>query len=268
MKAKVDGRYLVPGLIRGLGVLRQMSANHGPVTLSSLAQALGLSRAATYRLIYTLEHEGYVVRDETTKAYRLSARVLELGFDYLSSIDITKLAEPHLQSLSASLGANAHLGILEGHEVVYVLRVVARTRLVSNIQVGSRFPVHANAMGRMLVAGLSGDGVAAVHERLKNQEPPIPGLASLKAFMHVAENDAHRGYVVQSSVHNPGMLSIAAAVRDQSGATVAAINTVGAEAAMRKLGVESKLVMAVRQAAMEISKALGFRDKVRGQRSA
>jgi IclR family pca regulon transcriptional regulator len=254
---EADDRYLIPGLIRGLKLLRLFTRDTPEMTLTALAGAMGLSRSATFRLVYTLEEEGYLRRDEARKLYRVTSRILELGFEYLNSQEINKLAEPHLQALSRDTEANAHLGILDGTQVVYLLRAVARTRLVSNIQVGTRLPAHTTSMGRVLIAALAPDELKALFQDLRAEPGEVPVPRSFEAFRRQAEEDAARGHVVAQSAYDHGVLSIAAPVRGRDGAVVAAINIVGHELAMRAEGAESKLVNAVQKAAAAISGELG-----------
>ena len=96
---ETDSRYIVPALSRGLVLLEAFSAERPTLTLSELSKAVGLSRSSTYRLVYTLEDMGFLLRDEGTKNYRLGTRILALGFAYLASQELVEIAQPHLETL-------------------------------------------------------------------------------------------------------------------------------------------------------------------------
>lgn len=147
-----DDPYIVGALVRGLEVLRAFNAEHPSLSMTELAHVLGWNRTAPFRLIYTLQKLGYLHQDPQTKRYSLGSRVMELGFEYLHSLQLPELAQPYLEKLREETGASAHLGILEGSEVVYVARVQTRLMSASNVHVGSRLPAHATSMGKVLLA--------------------------------------------------------------------------------------------------------------------
>ncbi len=117
-----DGRYRVPGLIRGLALLEAFSGERSSLSLADLSRVLGASRSSTFRIAYTLNELGYLVRDDATKSYRLGSRVLGLGFGYLSSLELAESARPHLEALRDRTDCSAHLAVLDGVEIVYVAR--------------------------------------------------------------------------------------------------------------------------------------------------
>src|SRR3954463_15567337 len=91
--------YFVQSLERGLAVIRAFDAEHPELTLSDVARATGLTRAAARRFLLTLCDLGYVRSDG--RFFMLTARVLELGYAYLSALSLPEVAEPHLEALVA-----------------------------------------------------------------------------------------------------------------------------------------------------------------------
>jgi IclR family pca regulon transcriptional regulator len=259
---------MIPGLKRGLALLRIFTRDSPQMSLTELARAMELSRPATYRLVYTLENEGFLSREAETKRYRLSSGVLALGFEFLHSQEIVKIAAPYLQELSNEAEANAHLGVLDGWEVVYLHRVVARTRLrlITNIQVGTRLPAHCTSMGRVLLSGLSEPELQEIFNALKAHKLPVPIPGSFKTFSIAAKNDRVKGVVVNKSVFDTSVMSIAAPIFNQEGTMVAAINIVGHELAMRRSGIETNLKRAVLKAAAAICRDLGYAKPVSNRR--
>ncbi len=81
----------MPGLSRGLALLQLFPRSKPAKTLAELAAGLGLSRSATYRLVYTLEADGFIARDAETRRYRLTSKTLDLGFEYLHAQPITEI---------------------------------------------------------------------------------------------------------------------------------------------------------------------------------
>src|SRR5215470_16083576 len=143
----------VQSLDRGLAVIRAFGPDRERLSLSEVARATGLTRAAARRFLLTLVKLGYVRSDG--REFSLRPRVLELGYAYLSGLALPEVAEPHLEELSAKLHESSSISVLDGHHIVYVARVATKRIMTVAISVGTRFPAYAASMGRVLLAGLS-----------------------------------------------------------------------------------------------------------------
>ena len=150
-----DDRYLVGGLMRGLDVLRCFDREHPTLSLGDVARRLGWRRTEPFRFLHTLESLGYLRRDPVTKRYELTPKVLEIGFSALANLQLPELAQPYLERLRDRTNGSAHVGILDGKDVVYVGRAASRSILSSTIHIGSRLPAHATAIGKTLLASKS-----------------------------------------------------------------------------------------------------------------
>lgn len=254
---EIDPRYMVPGLSRGLALLQRFTRDHPAQTLAELADGMGLSRSAAYRLLYTLEKEDFVQRDRATRRYRPTTRILTLGFEFLNSQAINDIAQPFLRRLSDITGAAAHLVVLDGWQVVYLARVAPPVALVSNLQVGTRLPAHLATTGRLLLSGLDDDRLRQTYRQIrrKNRGAPPPPLETLEA--ELATHRRH-GYIYSGSLIDPGLKTFASLVRDSSGAVAAAINVVGPGKLLDDFGGEVALRGVVGDAALSISRQLGY----------
>src|SRR5215471_4190173 len=143
----------VQSLDRGLAVIRAFGPDRERLSLSEVARATGLTRAAARRFLLTLVKLGYVRSDG--REFSLRPKVLELGYAYLSGLALPDVAEPHLEDLSAKLHESSSISVLDGHNIVYVARVATKRIMTVAISVGTRFPAYAASMGRVLLAGLS-----------------------------------------------------------------------------------------------------------------
>ncbi len=212
---KTDDRYLVPGLARGMEVLAAFSPTRKQLSLAELAATLGTTRSALFRVTYTLTTLGFLVQDPGRQFFSLGPAVLRLGVGYLATRSLVEAALPLLEALRDRTGWSAHLGVLEGRELVYLLRLPTHRRM-SIVHEGSRLPAQATSMGRVLLAGRD----AAALGDLYRDAPPRGGMAALLAQ---AKCDARRGHVQHMGEFESGMASIAAPVRD-AGGVIAAIS--------------------------------------------
>jgi IclR family pca regulon transcriptional regulator len=145
-----DSRDYVQSLARGLSALRAFDSDHTHLSLAEIAQRAQLSRAVARRLVLTLEHLGYV--RQVGRTFALSPRVLEFGFGYLGTLNISDLAQPLLEDLARRIDQSCSMAVLE--PVGDLLRVPGRRVMTVSLGIGARLPAAATSMGRGLLAGL------------------------------------------------------------------------------------------------------------------
>ena len=121
MESPKPGDSYVQSFARGLQVIRSFSADAPQQTLTEVAGRAGLTRAGARRILLTLQTLGYVQSDG--RLFRLTPRILDLGFAYLSSMPIWNLAEPVMEGLVAQVKESCSAAVLDGQDIVYVLRV-------------------------------------------------------------------------------------------------------------------------------------------------
>jgi IclR family pca regulon transcriptional regulator len=216
------GAHFVQSLERGLAVIRAFDADNPELTLSDVARATGLTRAAARRFLLTLTDLGYVHTDG--RRFALSARVLELGYAYLSSLTLPEVAEPHLERLVAEVRESSSVSVLDGDDIVYVARVPTSRIMRVAINVGTRFPAYATSMGRVQLAGLPEAELAAYLERTELRRLTAHTLAAPEELRAELDRVRAQGWALVDQELEEGLRSIAAPIRDRAGAVVAAVN--------------------------------------------
>lgn len=217
----------VQSFARGLAIIRAFDAEHPELTLSEVAQRVGVTRAAARRFLLTLETLGYVraaAGSGSTRAFALTPRVLELGYSYLSALSLPEVAQPHLERLSHEVGESVSAAVLDGLDIVYVARVPTRRIMSVAITIGTRFPAYATSMGRVLLAGLPDAAAAAVLEASSPEhltERTLTDRAQLRAEL---PRIRAQGWSLVDGELEPGLRSIAAPVHARDGRVLAAIN--------------------------------------------
>lgn len=255
---RIDPRYIVPGLSRGLALLQLFPRSKPAKTLAELAAGLGLSRSATYRMVYTLEADGFIARDAETRRYRLTSKALDLGFEYLHAQPITESAQPFLRVLSDRSNAAAHVAVLDGWYCVYLARALPNAGLVSNLQLGARLPAHTTSSGRIMLAHQDETRLRAIYEKLKKElrGAATPSQADFNAQIAA---DRKRGYVFHRSTLDPGIVSLAFPIRDHTSQVIAAVTVIVPEKLSEAIGGEKALRPMVQEAAAGISRKIGYR---------
>lgn len=217
------GDGFLQSFARGLSVIRSFGAEAPSQTLTEVARRAGLTRAGARRILLTLEALGYVVSQG--RRFRLGPKILELGFAYLASLPLRDLAEPVLRALAAELGESCSAAVLDGDEIVCVLRLPAHDDAHAGI--GSRRPAFCTATGRMLLAGLTS---GACGERLRSMRRPLctARTATDPATLQAAIDGARaQGWCLVDQESEEGLVALAAPVVDRGGRTVAAIEVGG-----------------------------------------
>src|SRR5436190_2111650 len=142
----------VQALARGLAVIRAFGPERPGMSLSEVAAATRLTRATARRSLLTLCQLGYA--NQEGRRYSLTARVLDLGYGYLSSLRLPELAFPLMERLAQKVQESCSIAVLDGDDITYVQRVSVRRLMAISLAVGARLPSYATSMGRVLLATL------------------------------------------------------------------------------------------------------------------
>ena len=228
------GPDFVQSLERGLAVIRSFDADRPEQTLSEVAASAGVTRAAARRFLLTLADLGYV-RSEG-RFFSLTARVLELGFAYLSSLSLPEVAESHLEALVAEVNESSSVSVLDGDDVVYVARVPTSRIMTVVISVGTRFPAYATSMGRVLLTGLPEAELELYLGNVLLESLTPRTVASIAALRGELARVRAQGYALVNQELEDGLRAIAAPIRDRTGRVIAAVN-VSAHASRTSLEV-------------------------------
>ncbi|MDG9689477.1 IclR family transcriptional regulator C-terminal domain-containing protein [Streptomyces mutabilis] len=214
--------HFVRSFERGLAVIRAFDADHPALTLSEVARAAELTRAAARRFLLTLADLGYVHTDG--RLFRLTPRVLELGYSYLAGFTLPQIAEPYLEQLVAQVRESSSLCVLDGDDVVYVARVPTSRIMTASITVGTRFPAHLTSVGRVILADLPDAEIETRLARADLRPHTARTLASADALRAELRRVRRQGYALVDQELEDGLRSVAAPVRDRDGAVVAGVN--------------------------------------------
>jgi IclR family transcriptional regulator, pca regulon regulatory protein len=221
-------RDYVQSLSRGLTVLQAFNAERPSMTLADMARATGLTRATARRLLHTLVTLGYVCTDGRT--FELTPRVLDLGFAYVSSLQLPDIAQPFMEELSDRVHESVSASVLDGSQIVYVARVNTQRIMGISLAIGSRLPAAWTSMGRVMLAGLTDPQLDEFLEHLVAAGPTMQSITDIDALRSEIRAVRVQGYALIDQELEVGIRSVAAPLRDRRGRTLAAIN-VGTHAA-------------------------------------
>lgn len=225
MDTPEPGDSYVQSFARGLEVIRSFSAQAPQQTLSEVAKRTGLTRAGARRILLTMLTLGYV--DSDGKQFRLTPRILDLGFAYLSSMPIWNLAEPVMEEIVEQANESCSAAVLDGTDIVYVLRVPTHKIMSINLGVGSRLPAYCTSMGRVLLADLPDD---ELERRIQSSDlKPLTRntVTSPDALVAKIRQVRKQGWCLVNQELEDGLISLSAPIKNREERTVAALNISG-----------------------------------------
>lgn len=214
----------VQSLARGLQVLRAFNHAQRNASLSQVAQTTGLSRAVARRLLLTLQHLGYV--GSRGRDFFLTPRVLELGYSYLGSLDLSEMAFHDMEQLTRRVGETCSMAVLDGTDIVYVLCMPVKRIISVSLSVGARLPAFATSMGRVLLAELPDSELADWLHAQKFRAYTAHTLHTVSALTKELRRVRRQGYALAMREQEPQVCAIAVPIHDSRGRVAAALNVV------------------------------------------
>lgn len=209
-------------LARGLAVIECFGAREKGLSVSEIAEQIGISRAAVRRILITLQCLGYAESDG--RLYRLKARVLRLGIAYLSSATLPTLAQPFLERITETIHESASLSALDGDDVVYLARSATSRVMSINLFPGSRLPSYCTSMGRVLIASLPQEEFDKYLARTELKSLTPKTVSDKAKFLEIIKKVRLNGYSIIDQELELGLRSIAVPVKTRSGRVAAAMN--------------------------------------------
>jgi IclR family transcriptional regulator, pca regulon regulatory protein len=161
----------VESLDRGLRLLQKFGTTSGPTTLSDLARAADLPRATARRILFTLEHAGFVATDG--KLFTLTPHVLTLAASYLRSSQVVTVLQPVLDRVATSAQEISSLAVLDGEDVVFIARGSPARVFSAGLDIGYRLPAFCTSVGRIMLGQWDDDELAQRLSAMR-REPMTP----------------------------------------------------------------------------------------------
>ena len=245
-------------VVRAVSVLKALGRSSNPYGITELGTATGLSKATVFRLLGALENEGLVARDGASGAYRLGPEMISLGASALSTTDLRAVAHQELLRLTAESGETSTLEVLTGHDVLVVDEVQGRFLFSATPEIGRRWPIHATSTGKVLLA-------------FAEPRPTLPRLTKYAPRTITSRTDLERmlarvrqhGYAFAVDELEPGLVALAAPIRNHVGVVAAALSINGPSSRLspkRRRELLSKLC----EASTRVSRRLGGNPSPKG----
>ena len=254
---QVPNGYSVRAVERALQILGCFDDEHPERGVSEIAQAVGLHKATTHRIVTTLLSCGYLERAADGLKYRLGLQLADLGFKVIRRMDLRREALPHLAQLARRWDEACDLSVFDRGDVFYLEVIQGNHALTIAAAVGQRLPAHCTASGKLFLAYLPSHELAAFLSR------PLVAytdktIVSPDELGRQLEAIRQRGYGLDDQEYEVGIRAVSAPIRNQAGAVVAAVSMASPTSRMT-LDRIPDIAQALREAAEAISRRLGWK---------
>ena len=252
------GDSYVQSFARGLAVIRAFNADRPAQTLTDVASATGLTRAGARRILLTLQTLGYV--EAEGRLFRLTPKILDLGFAYLTSMPFWNLAEPVMENLSAQVHESCSAAVLDRTEIVYVLRVPTHKIMTINLSIGSRLPAYCTSMGRVLLSSLDDDTLDATLSSAPLYAHTPSTVTDKEELKKTIAQVRRHGWAIVDQELEVGLISLSAPIRNRQGRVIAAMNISGNAQRNSAKQMVKAFLEPLQQAAQSVSEMIALRS--------
>lgn len=224
MKDPADPRYVVPNVMRALEILEVLGDSPEELGVSEVASRLGIPKNSAFRILVTLERAGYLLRNDRSKRYRLSQKLLRLGYAAVDDSSLLEKALPILRELRDATGETTLLGALSDKGGGVVLEELAGKHPVKVlVNVGTRFPLHTAAPAKAILAFLPREERDSLLEDCAFYRFNSHTLAGRAELLSELEQVRERGYSIDRGEEVEGVTCVGAPVFNYRGRPTAAV---------------------------------------------
>ncbi len=211
---------------RALDVLLCFTQQTPELTMTQIAEQVGINKSTIHRLLATLEKKRFVERDPLTGIYQPGIRLLQLAYLALEQNDLRRLAGPYLRQLCELQRENANLAILDSNDVIYLEVVESPQRVKLAASSGQRLPAFCTASGKAILAFMPEESVTRIIEHSMPRYTPHT-ISSPEDFFADIRQTRGRGYAISEQEFEDGINAIAAPIFDRSNLPVASVSVAG-----------------------------------------
>lgn len=253
---------ILSSVSNALRILKSFSTFKPTLKVSELSESLGLAKSTISRLLSTLAHEGFVVKDKKTGAYRLGISVLTLGGIVTNELEIHNEASPVMHKLVSETGETAHLAVLDGLSTIYIHKEECNHPVRILTHLGRKNPAYCTSSGKVLLAY---DEKNLVEEIISQglRKYTANSISEPEKLLEELRVIRERGYAISTEELTEGTRSVAAPIKDYTGKVVASINVVGPIQRMKDYKIP-EIARKVMRAGEEASERMGYDKRFLG----
>ena len=243
-------------LDRAFDILDVLSETNMPMKLSEIAEACDLSKSTAHRILTAMLARSFVAKSEAGE-YTIGYKIIEMASTQINNLELLTEAQPYLSKLMRELDLTAHLGILDGPDVVYLEKMDGHPNSQMYTQIGHRSPGFCSSIGKCLMAGMSRDELEDVLDECDFKKYTPKTITDRREFIRHLKEVRRQGWAIDDEEFETGHRCVGATVYDYRGLPVAAISASGSTAILSDDKIE-ETVKEVRECARQLSRRIGY----------
>ena len=245
----------VSAFARGLAIIEAFDRAREPLSLAEVAERAGVDRAVARRMLLTLIKLGFVA--ETQRHYRLTPRVLRLGYSFLSQTGLDGIAQSFVTEVAQRTGESCSVAILDETEVVSLVHTPSPAHKIGfTLRPGTRWPAYVMASGRVLLAGKPDTEVRVLLGRMQRKTFTSRTLVKIEAILDAVRTARLRGFALIDGELEEGLMAVAVPIRNRNGDVIASLNSSSSATRTTARSFCEAVVPVLRSASAEMQKIL------------
>ncbi|MCP4719014.1 MAG: helix-turn-helix domain-containing protein [Desulfobacteraceae bacterium] len=210
-------REFVNSLAKGLNLLMCFTKDRPVWSLTEMARANGMNLPTARRYLYTFTKLGFMVKDETSRTFQLTSKVMQLGGWVFESMGLRDRLMPFMKSIKNEMDVTTHCAVLEGIQIVAVERILSSDVVNIDLSAGSRLPIHATSLGKAIVAFMDHKEQKKIAALLEFKQLTPHTITDVKSFLKDLKTTRSRGYAVADQELNIGLKTLAIPIFNKKG---------------------------------------------------
>lgn len=248
--------YSVQSLDRALDILEALGSEQEGLGVTEIADRVDLHKSTVHRLLSTLLERGYVEKNEKG-SYHIGLKLIEVVSIYINSLELQTEARPYVAQISTDLGLTAHLGVLEGDQVIYIERMDMYSGVKLYSQIGLRVHAYCSSLGKCLLSNFSKEELDRIMKDCSFNKFTPNTISSLEELHRDLKEVRLRGYGMDDQEFDMNNRCIGAPIYDYRGEIIAAISASGHPSLLTQERVPS-VANYVMEKARDISRSMGY----------
>ncbi len=245
--------------LRTLTIMEILNDAEKSLSLEELTQLVGANKTSVFRSLKTLEEKGFVAQNSETNKYYITLKLVTMANKIISRLDFRSIAKPHMRDIAKESGLSIHLSIQEGTDSVIIDKVDYKEKIKISFALGRRSPIYCTASGKSLLAFLPPEKTRAILDKIEWKQYTPTTITSQVEMLAELQTIRQAEYSVDREEHNPGIMCVAAPIRNHQGEVKAALSLTGFAEKLNAIGIEA-LSKLVKEKTHQISLEMGHQD--------
>lgn len=242
-------RKTIKSVIKAFDVINHLALSDKELGVTEISEALGYGVSATYHLLNTLRECNIIEQNETTKKFRLSLRLWQIGMLAYERNDISLALKPYLRKLKEATGETSNLTILDNNKIVYIAQEESNRLLKMFTQIGASAPLHCTGAGKILLAYQPEAKQQHILDRIELSKFTSKTITSREKLIEELGKIRKQGYGLDDEEREIGVSCIGAPVFGPNNEIIACISISGPESRFTEENMEEWI-----KSILEISK--------------